>query len=73
MSEYAVAKLTNWRWVMVFVNAWTGLWDRRAVSVWSSVQREDTQNPQFPAQGLKMSLVPQVFLFIAGEWCAVQP
>jgi len=31
------------------------------------------QKPEYPGEGLKMSLVPQIFLLIPGEWCVVHP
>ena len=61
------------RWVMSFMNWCTGLYDRQAVSLWSNFQRDRTQRKRCSRQGLKMSLTPQIFLFIRGEWCIVHP
>ena len=33
----------------------------------------ETQKPHSSRESLKMSLVPQVFLFVPGEWCVVHP
>jgi len=38
------------------------------VSLWYKFQREEMQKPQCSGQGLKMNLLPQTFLPIAGEW-----
>ena len=74
--KFAVAKRTQWtfiRWVMSFMNSYTGLYERQAVSWWPNFQREQTQRTRCSRQGLKMNLTPQIFLFIPGEWCIVHP
>jgi len=72
--KFAVAKRIQWtcnRWVMSFMNPYTGLYVRQAVSCWSNFQREQTQRTRCSRQGLKMNLTTQIFLFIPGEWCIV--
>jgi hypothetical protein len=59
------------RWAMSFMNWCTGLYDRQAVSLWSNLQHDQMQGTRCYRQGLKMSLVPHIFLFIPGEWCTV--
>ena len=53
----------------------TGLdWTRLdSVGVYAALQRKETQNPQCLQQGLKISLVPQSFLYVPDEWCVVHP